>query len=157
MNKKNSNFNEERFFQIHEKKIRRIKIGVILAIVAGTFIVASEAVIESSTYHMNAADLKNYLLYRDGLIDYDEYNNRRYDLMYDLFQTTFVFSIVSNSARIGLNIVFIFIIIGFLSISIDRSFNKKMRRISLILASIILLFMMASIFIPTSENIYYLF
>ncbi|MFX1481330.1 MAG: hypothetical protein ACFFCI_24885 [Promethearchaeota archaeon] len=157
MTKENNNLDEDRFFDIHKKKLRRIKIGIILAIIAGTVIVASEGIIVSATDNMNVKDLNNYLLYRDGVIDYDEYNDRRYDLLFDLFQTTYAFSIVSNIARISINLVFIFIILGLLSISIDRSFNKKMRRISLILASIILLFMLASIFIPTNTNIYYVY
>lgn len=157
MTKENNNLDEDRFFDLHIKKLRRIKIGIILAIIAGTVIVASEGIIVSATDNMNVKDLNNYLLYRDGVIDYDEYNDRRYDLLYDFFQTTYAFSIVSNIARISINLVFIFIIIGLLSISIDRSFNKKMRRISLILASIILLFVLASIFIPTNTNIYYVY
>ncbi|MFW9866011.1 MAG: hypothetical protein ACFFEN_07920 [Candidatus Thorarchaeota archaeon] len=157
MTKENNNLDEDRFFDLQKKKLRRIKIGIILAIIAGTVIVASEGIIVSATDNMNVKDLNNYLLYRDGVIDYDEYNDRRYDLLNDLFQTTYAFSIVSNIARISINIVFIFIIIGLLSISIDRSFNKKMRRISLILASIILLFVLASIFIPTNTNVYYVY
>lgn len=157
MNKNNSDFNEDRFIKNHEKKFTLIKVSVIIAIITGTLIAATEGILVSSTQRMNAADLANYILYRDGEIDYEEYNDRRYDLMYNLYQTTFLLSIVTNIARIGLNIAFIFVIIGLLSISSNRSFNKKMRRISLALASIILLIMMASIFIPTASVIYYIY
>ena len=136
MNQENNNSHDNRYINYEKKKIKRIMIGIVLAIIAGTIIVASDAVLEISANEYNMADLKNYLDYRDGIISYTEYNDRRYELLHDLYQTQYEISIVSNSARIGLNIIFIFIIIGFLSIAIDKSFNNKMRRISLILACI---------------------
>lgn len=148
MNQENKNFHENRYLDNKKKKIKRIKIGVLIAIIIGTVIVTCEACIEIHKNWTIIKDLENYLDYRDGKIDYDEYYERFIELMHDHYLFEFAFSIVSNSARVGLNIVFIAIIIGFLSITIDDSFSKKMRRISLILASITLLFIMYSIFIP---------
>jgi len=154
MNQENNNFHDNRYIDNEQKKIKRIMIGIVLAIIAGTIIVASDAVLEISAFEYNMANQKNYLDYRDGIIDYNEYNDRRYELLYDLSQTQYAISIVSNSARIGLNIIFIFIIIGFLSIAIDMSFNKKMRRISLVLACITSLSITYFIFL--SVNIFYM-
>ena len=148
MNQENKNFHENRYLNNKKKKIKRIKIGVIIAIIIGTVIVTCEACIEIHNNWTTIKDLENYLDYRDGKIDYDEYNDRSYELTHDHYLFEFAFLIVSNSARVGLNIVFIAITISFLSITIDDSFSKKMRRISLILASITLLFIMYSIFIP---------
>jgi len=148
-NKENKNFYNNRDLKNKKKRINRIKIGVIVAIIIGTVIVACEAFIEINYNWNNVENQKNYNKYRDGEISYDEYYNRTQDSLYDYSMNVYVVSIISSFARVGLNASFILIIIGFLSITIDNSFNKKMRRISLIIASIILLFMMSSIFVPS--------
>ena len=87
------------------------------------------------------------MYYRNDLINYDEYRDRGEVLLYETYLFEYYISLVSNSVKVFLNIAFILIIIGLLSITIDQLFNKKMRRISLIMAITILLFMTYSIFI----------
>lgn len=142
LSKRQITFNEKR-------KIKRIKISVIITMIIGTVIVVSQAASNLSLSDYNYSRQKLSMLYDDGLITYDEYDDRRDQLYLDLYSDLWVISNISFYAKIGLNVAFIFVIIGFLSISVDRNFNNKTRRISLIIACIFLIFGLYSIFIPS--------
>lgn len=146
MNQKNDTINENRYLNNYEKKIKRIKIGVILVIFIVSVIIVSNAVREIHYNWVEAAIRKYYIRYRDGVISYDTYNSILRNLEYDQYYFRWMCSIVSNSAEVIMNIGFLIIILGFLSITIDKSFNEKMRRISLILATIIFFSMIYLIF-----------
>ena len=146
MNQKNNILNENRYLDNYEKKIKRIKIGVILVIIIVSYIIATNAL---SEIHYNWVELvlqKNYILYQEGAISSDTYYSLKRNLEFEQDFFSWIILIVTNSAEVVMNIGFLIIILGFLSITIDRSFNKKMRRISLILAGIIFIFMIFLIF-----------
>ena len=148
LNKRQVTFNEKR-------KIKRIKISVIIAMIIGTVIVVSQAGVDLSVSEYNYSRQKLSRLYDQGLISYEEYYDRRDQLDFDLYTDIWVISNISFYAKIGLNIAFIFVIIGFMSISVDRSFNSKTRRISLIIACVFLIFGLYSIFVPASTYVVY--
>lgn len=147
MNQKNKDFKEKREMDLKKKKIRRIYIGIIIALFIGTVIGACEGSKEINRNWTTVQLQKLYMDYRNDLINYDEYRDRGEVLLYETYLFEYYISLVSNSVKVFLNIAFILIIIGLLSITIDQLFNKKMRRISLIMAITILLFMTYSIFI----------
>jgi len=147
MNQKNKDFKEKREMDLKKKKIRRIYIGIIIALFIGTVIGACEGSKEINRNWTTVQLQKLYMDYNNDLIDYTEYKDRREVLEYETYLFEYYISLVSNSVKVFLNIAFILIIIGLLSITIDQLFNKKMRRISLIMAITILLFMTYSIFI----------
>lgn len=147
MNQKNKDFKEKREMDLKKKKIRRIYIGIIIALFIGTVIGACEGSKEINRNWTTVQYQKLYMDYENDLLDYTEYQDRREVLEYETYLFEYYISLVSNSVKVFLNIAFILIIIGLLSITIDQLFNKKMRRISLIMAITILLFMTYSIFI----------
>jgi len=147
MNQKNKDFKEKREIDLKKKKIRRIYIGIIIALLIGTVIGACEGIKEINHNWTTVQYQKLSMDYNNGLLDYTEYQDSREVLEYETYLFEYYISLVSNSVKVFLNIAFILIIIGLLSITIDQLFNKKMRRISLIMAITILLFMTYSIFI----------
>ena len=147
MNQKNKDFKEKREMDLKKKKIRRIYIGIIIALFIGTVIGACEGSKEINRNWTTVQLQKLYMDYNNDLIDYTEYKDRREVLEYETYLFEYYISLVSNSVKVFLNIAFILIIIGLLSITIDQLFDKKMRRISLIMAITILLIMTYSIFI----------
>ena len=147
MNQKNKDFKEKREMDLKKKKIRRIYIGIIIALFIGTVIGVCEGSKEINRNWTTVQYQKLYMDYKNDLIDYTEYQDRHDVLEYETYLFEYYISLVSNSVKVFLNIAFILIIIGLLSITIDQLFNKKMRRISLIMAITILLFMTYSIFI----------
>lgn len=147
MNQKNKDFKEKREMDLKKKKIRRIYIGIIIALFIGTVIGACEGSKEINRNWTTVQYQKLYMDYKNDLLNYTEYQDRREVLAYETYLFESYISLVSNSVKVFLNIAFILIIIGLLSITIDQLFNKKMRRISLIMAITILLFMTYSIFI----------
>lgn len=141
MNQKNNKLNENRYLNNHEKKIKRIKNGVILVVIFTIVIIASNAVMEIQFNWTEVAIQNNNIKYRNGEITSDTYYSIVRNLEYERYYFRWIISIVSNSAEVVINIGFFIIIIGFFYITIDKSFDKKIRRISLILTGSILLFM----------------
>ncbi|HEA70596.1 hypothetical protein LCGC14_0590400 [marine sediment metagenome] len=130
------------------KKIRHIKISVIVTMIIGTVVVVSQAGIglSYSNYSFSLQSLMK--AYDDEKISNEEYRDRIDALEYQFYLEMWVISNVDFYAKIGLNVAFIFVIIGFLSVSFDNLFPKKTRRISLIIACVFLIFGLYSIFIP---------
>ena len=142
MNQKNTITNENRYLSNHEKILKRIKNGVILTIIFVIAIIVSYAVLEINKNWMDVVRQDYYIKYRDDEINNDTYNSIIRNLDYDQLYFRWIISIVSNLAEVGLNIGFFIIILSFFYIAIDKSYNKKLRRISLILAGSSLVFLM---------------
>ena len=132
-----------------KRKIKYIKICVIITMIIGTVFVVSQAGADLSMADFNYSRQKLSMLYDEGSITSEEYYDRRDQLYLDVYLDLWVISNISFYAKIGLNIAFIFVIIGFLSITVDRNFNNKTRRISLIIACVFIIFGLYSIFIPS--------
>ncbi|MFX1587989.1 MAG: hypothetical protein ACFFC1_07530 [Promethearchaeota archaeon] len=135
-------------------KIKRLKIGMILAIIAGALFIACQLLVGVNQSWYNVERQKAYLDYREGLITYEEFDDIREQLELDLYTNQWIISISSTIANVGLYFVFIFIIVILLSIVLDESFNRKMRRLALGLAGIFLLFILYPIF-AASTVVYY--
>ena len=140
MNQKNTVPNENRYLNKYEKNLKRIKNGVILVIIFAIVIMASYAVMEIQYNWVDLVKQENYIKYRNEEITSDTYNSILRNLDYERYYLRWIISIVSNLAEVGMNIGFLITILGFFYFAINKSFNKKMRRISLILAGIMLVF-----------------
>lgn len=142
----NTRINENRYLEIYNKKIRQIKTGVIIVIIFIIVIVAAETINE--IYH-NWIDLviqRYYLSYQEGIISSGSYYKFKAQLEYNQDFIQWISLIIADFAKILLNIGFLFIMVGFLSITTDRSFNKRLRRISLILAVVLFIFVLYFVF-----------
>jgi len=146
MNQKNNKLVENRYFNNYGEKIKRIKNGVIVAFIFAGIIVASNAIIEMQFYGAEIAIDRAYMRYVDDEIDRDTYESIRRNLEFDQLYFRRIFSVVSGFAKVAINIGFLSIILGFLSIAVEKSFTTKMRRISLILSAILFLGMLYLIF-----------
>ena len=146
MNQKSNELYKKRHYRNPEKKIKHVKIGVIIAFIFGISFIAVEA------YRGISQNLINYQLQQDrldfenGIITYLEYDNRRQELQLSMFEIELMASMASSTINISISIVFAFIIVSVLSISFDDSFDKKMRRLSLITGCIIFIFIMYLLF-----------
>jgi len=134
--------------------IKRLKKGIIVAIIFGSIFMISEAVIVIHLNWTNIAYQDAQKMADEDRITYSELDDIENQLEYVHYYVEYVCSIVSTLAHIGLNIAFIFIIIGFLSITIDKSIDKKMQRICLILAGFALFFLMFIIFMSVTGDIW---
>lgn len=148
MTQNNKELYERRHLSSSVKKIKHLKIGVIIAIVIGTIFISIKAFEDISIDLINYQMQQNRVEYNNNLINYEEYDNRRDYLELKQYEVVLMASIASNTAKISLNIAIAFIMVSFLSMSFDEFFDKKMRRLSLIIAIILLLFVVSSIFIP---------
>lgn len=157
MNQQYKKLDEKRYHKRPEKKIKRLKIGIIIAICIGIVLLASEAFREI-THNLIAYQRQQvYLDYQNGLIDYNEYRDKGNELDLKVYENELFTSMASNTAKICLNISFVFIIASILSISFDGFFDKKFRRLSLIIAFAVLLFMMYLIFFTSPSTVFYFF
>ena len=136
-------------------KIKRLKIGMILAIIAGALFITFQLLIGVNQSWYNAERQRAFMDYDQGLISYEEYFEIREQLELDFYVNLWFISIFSTIANVGVYFVFIFIIVILLSIVLDESFNRKMRRLALGLAGIILLFILYPIFANVG-TIYYI-
>ncbi len=155
MNNENDVINEDRF-QINKiVKIKRLKVGMIIAIIAGTLFITSQSLM-TINYHWYSATYQKLMIdYQNGEMDYDEYDDLRDQLQLNMYTNLWSISILTTAARIGVYIVFIFIIIFILSIVLDQAFSRKMRRLALGLSGVFILFILYPVIFMTSP-IYYI-
>ena len=95
--------------------------------------------------------------YNQGLITSKEYSDTRAQQDLNRYLNIWLISIFSTITKLGVYCVSIFMIIRLFSIVLDESFNRKMRRIALGLAGIIVLFLLYPIIATngTVVNYYY--
>jgi hypothetical protein len=147
--------NEDRY-QINKIiRIKRLKIGMTIAIIVGTLFITSQSLITINYNWYYATYQKLMIDYQNGEMDYEEYDDLRDQLQLNMYTNLWSISILSTAARIGVYVLFIFIILCLLSIVLDHSFSKKMRRLALGLSVIFLLIVLYPIFLLTGP-IYYM-
>jgi len=153
--KENDILNEDRF-QINKIiKIKRLKIGMVTAIIAGTLFIASQSFILINQNWFTAARHRLSIDYDNGIIDYDEYRERREQLELDLYTNMWTVSILSTVAKVGVYITFVFITIYLIAIVLDESFNRKTRRLALGLSGIFIIFILYPVIFTPSPPVYY--
>jgi hypothetical protein len=121
-------------------KIRRIKISIIITMVIGLVIVISQGSISLIIQMTNISHQSLSRAFDAGTITWEQYISRVTVLEDQNSLTMMMISIAVAFAGIFLNIAFIFVIIGFLSISFDTVFKEKTRRMYLIITSVFIIF-----------------
>ena len=156
INKENDILNEDRF-QINKTiKIKRLKIGMILAIIAGTLFIVGQSLMIINQYDYYADRQKAEIDYDNGIISYEEYDDIRDQLELDQYRDLYAISIFSAVAQVGVYIAFIFIIVCLISIVLEEAFKSKMRRLALGISGIFLLALCYPIFFGTGPVFYFM-
>jgi hypothetical protein len=154
---KNEDSVQERYNYKKKVKVKRLKIGMILVLVAGALFIICESffVINQNWYNFQKQLVGDD--YTRGLINFDHYSEILGQLDHNLYLNIFVISIFSTITKLSVYCASIFLIISLLSIVLDESFHRKMRRISLGLAVLIVLFLLYPIIAGanTINNYYY--
>ena len=146
MDRINNDLNKKREIKKYGEKIKKIKKGVIFVIVIAGVITASNAAAEMQHYGAELARERAYRRYENDEIEWETYNSILETLEMDQFYYSRLSSVVSGFAKVVLHIGFLKVILGFLSISADKTFTTKMRRTCLILSAILLLGMLYLVF-----------
>ncbi len=129
---------------------------MIIAIIAGTLFIVSQSLIAVNYQEYYADYKKAEIDYDNGIIDYDEYDDRRNQLELELYKDLWVISILSTGAKVGVYVAFVFIIVFLISIVLDESFNRKMRRLALGVSGIFLLALCYPIFFAPNPIYYFM-
>ncbi len=126
----------------HNKATKLIIGGMIVAIIFGTAALISDSIAR------NASDWENYQLHENdmgywrGEYGYQEYLERDREIYSKADWMRFQEAIFENIARVGVNIGLICVMIGFIGYSADKELDEKKRRLSFILAALIIVVVM---------------
>lgn len=146
MNQEYSKINENRYLYIYNKKIKQIKTGVIISIIMVIAVVAATTINEIISNWVDLVMNQHYISYQEGSMSSDTYYLLIRQLEFNQDFSQWLSLIIISFGKILLNVGFLLMILGFLSISTDRAFNKRLRRTSLILAVSMFIFMLYLIF-----------
>lgn len=147
----NSIINEDRSIKNKVIKVRCLKIGMIIAIIAATLYIAVYSLTSVNQSWYNAAYQRLVTDYGNDIIDYDTYDALRDQIRLILYENLLTISIIMTVAMVIASITMVLIIISLLSIVKDESFNRKTRRLALGLAVITFLFALYPLFFkPTT-------
>ena len=126
----------------HKKATKLIIGGMIVAIIFGTAALISDSIAR------NAGDWENYQLHENDLgywrgdYGYQEFLERDREIYAKADWMRFQEAIFENIARIGVNAGLIAVMIGFIGYSADNELDEKKRRLSFILAALIIIVVM---------------
>jgi hypothetical protein len=128
------------------EKIRRLRISIIITMIIGLVIVLSQYGIGFSYQKYNLAEQELWRAADRGTITWAQYDNRRNVLEDQNSLEVLILNNIAFIAGIAIQIAFMLVILGFLSISFDTVFKEKTRRIYLIITSAFILFYFYLIF-----------
>ncbi|MFW9824879.1 MAG: hypothetical protein ACFFE4_18200 [Candidatus Thorarchaeota archaeon] len=129
------------------EKVRRLKKSVIITLIMGLVVVISQSGIGFSNQMLYFSQQDLWRDYQEGTITWEEYGEQMDELEYQNAMISRIISIIIFISVLALNLAFIFVIIGFLSISFDIVFKEKTRRLYLIITSLFILFYFYVIFL----------
>jgi len=120
--------------------------GLLIAIIFGTMMMISRSVADNSSQWADLADKENQISYWNGEYGYNDYIERQQEILRIENWMNYQDVIFMNIARIGINIGLIFCITGFLSFAVNDKIDENTRKISLIIAGLILFLIMFTTF-----------
>ena len=126
----------------HKKATKLIIGGMIVAIIFGTAALISNSIARIATDWENFQYYQNDLGYYQGDYGYQEYLERDREINTKAEWLRFQEAIFENIARVGVNFALISVMIGFIGYSADKELDEKKRRISFILAVLIIVVVM---------------
>lgn len=120
--------------------------GLLVAILFGLMMMISRSIAQNAGTWQNLANQENSMNYWDGVYGYNDYIKRQQEIYKTTYWMQWQDVIFMNIARVGVNVALFFILIGFLSFAVNEKLDEKTRRISLILAGLILFVIMFTTF-----------
>ena len=120
--------------------------GLLIAILFGMIMMISRSIANSALEWAAVANQENLISYWEGIYGYADFIEREQEIV--RIQNWLVFQdvIFMNVARVGVNIGLIFCLIGFLSFAVNDKIDEHTRKVSLIIAGLILFMMMFTTF-----------
>ena len=120
--------------------------GLLVAILFGLMMMISRSIAQNAGTWQLMANQENLMNYWDGVYGYNDYIRRQQEIIETTYWMQWQDVIFMNIARVGVNVALFFILIGFLSFAVNEKIDEKTRRISLILAGLILFVIMFTTF-----------
>ena len=128
------------------KATKFIVYGLVAAVLFGLIMMISRSVAQNAATWEDLEDQRNEVSYWNGEYGFNDYIKRREEIDETRFWMEWQDVIFMNIARVGVNISLIFIVIGFLSFAVNDKIDEKTRRISLVIAGLVLFVVMFTTF-----------
>ncbi|MHA1195021.1 MAG: hypothetical protein ACTSRH_01575 [Promethearchaeota archaeon] len=133
-------------FNDKEKALKFLIYGLLVAIIFGTILMISKSIADNATTWQNLQNQQNEMNYKQGLYGYNDYIKQLEKTQLITYWMQYQEVIVGNIARIGVNVGLIFMMIAFVCFALNDKLDERTRRISLILAGVILFVVMITTF-----------
>lgn len=128
------------------KATKFIIYGLLIAVIFGIMMMVSRSVSANAGAWENLANQENYNAYWGGAYGYNDFIHKQEEIDTIRYWMEFQDVIFMNIARVGINIGLIFVLIGFLSFAVNDRIDENTRKISLIIAGLVLFLMMFTTF-----------
>ena len=116
--------------------------GIIIAMLFGLMLMISRSIAVNASQWENLANQENELNYWNGLYGYNDFIERQEEIDRITFWMAYQDVIFMNIARVGVNVGLVFVLIGFLSFAVNDKIDENTRKISLIIAGLVLFIIM---------------
>ncbi len=128
------------------KATKFIVYGLVAAVLFGLIMMISRSVAQNAATWENLENQRNEINYWNGEYGFNDFIKRQEEIDETRYWMEWQDVIFMNIARVGVNISLIFIVIGFLSFAVNDKLDERTRRISLIIAGLILFVIMFTTF-----------
>ena len=128
------------------KATKFIIYGLVAAVLFGLIMMISRSVAQNAAAWETLENQRNEINYWNGEYGFNDYIKRQEEIDEIRYWMEWQDVIFMNIARIGVNVSLIFIVIGFLSFAVNDKIDEKTRRISLIIAGLVLFVVMFTTF-----------
>ncbi len=128
------------------KATKFIIYGLVAAVLFGLIMMISRSIAQNAGTWENLENQRNEINYWNGDYGYNDYIRRQEEIDEIRYWMEWQDVVFMNIARVGVNISLIFILIGFLSFAVNDKIDEKTRRISLIIAGLVLFVLMFTTF-----------
>ena len=116
--------------------------GIIIAILFGLMMMISRSIADNATQWATLLNQENLISYWNGAYGYNDFVEKQQEIIRIQYWMSYQDVIFMNIARVGINIGLVFVLIGFLSFGINDKIDENTRKISLIIAGLVLFIMM---------------
>jgi hypothetical protein len=120
--------------------------GLLIAVIFGIMMMVSRSIASNASAWYDLANQENNIAYWNGAYGYNDYVHNQAEIYRIRYWMAFQDVIFMNIARVGINIGLIFVLIGFLSFAVNEKIDEHTRKISLIIAGLVLFLMMFTTF-----------
>ncbi len=156
INKKFGDFIDNVLNLDRTKATKYIIVGFIIAVVFGSIALTSVSIANNTNVNAWTAlqNQQNDMNYWNGVYGLQEHTERTEQITLMDSWMRFQVVIFANLARIGVNFGLVFVLIGFIGYTADEEMDETMRRISLLLAGIVVtVIMFTSLFTNITVSI----